>query len=262
MARRHGRGHPQDRQGGAQALRRRSRPTSYFALQTMIQGTFGQPARIRTEGKDIAVSVKYPDAATLDMRALSESHHPDPRRRVPAAGRDRRLRRRRPSRGPSTARTSSFQQTIMWEFRGPSKAEERYRKAVFDSLHLPPGFSATLDEGWYVTEEEQKQINFAIAVALIIIYMILAALYESLRHCPFFVLLAVPLSLVGVFVAFVAAKAPFDPTAYIGVILLSGIVVNNAILLVDHIGAEAPPGPGAPRGRRPRHHATGSGPSS
>lgn len=62
-----------------------------------------------------------------------------------------------------------------------------------------------------------------------------AALYESFVT-PFFVLLAVPLSLIGVFVAFIAAKAPFDPTAYIGVILLSGIVVNNAILLVDHIG--------------------------
>ena len=122
----------------------------------------------------------------------------------------------------------------MWEFRGPSKAEERYRKAVFESLHLQPGFSATLDEDWFVTEEEQKQINFAIAAALVVIFMILAALYESFI-LPFFILLAVPLALIGVFVAFVVAKAPFDPTAYIGVILLSGIVVSNSILLVDHI---------------------------
>ncbi|MBP7706695.1 MAG: efflux RND transporter permease subunit [Candidatus Aminicenantes bacterium] len=206
----------------------------YFALQTMIQGTFGQPARIRTEGKDIAVSVKYPDAATLDMRALSESLIQT------RGGEYLRLGEvaafaETPIPGAIDREDQRFQQTIMWEFRGPSKAEERYRKAVFDSLHLPPGFSATLDEDWYVTEEEQKQINFAIAVALVIIYMILSALYESFVT-PFFVLLAVPLSLVGVFVAFVAAKAPFDPTAYIGVILLSGIVVNNAILLVDHIG--------------------------
>jgi HAE1 family hydrophobic/amphiphilic exporter-1 len=122
----------------------------------------------------------------------------------------------------------------MWEFRGPSKAEERYRKGIFDSLHLPPGFRASLEERWYVTEEEQKQINFAIAVALVIIFMILAALYESFI-LPFFILLAVPLSLIGVFVAFIVAKAPFDPTAYIGVILLAGIVVSNSILLVDHI---------------------------
>ncbi len=207
----------------------------YFALQTMIQGTFGQPARIRTEGKDITVSVKYPDAATLDMRGLSEALI------LTRGGEYLRLGEiaafiETPIPGAIDRENQQFQQTIMWEFRGPSKAEERYRKAVFASLHLAPGFSATLDEQWYVTEEEQKQINFAIAVALVIIFMILAALYESFV-LPFFILLAVPLSLIGVFVAFVVAKAPFDPTAYIGVILLSGIVVNNAILLVDHINA-------------------------
>ena len=205
----------------------------YFALQTMIQGTFGQPARIRTEGKDITVSVKSPDAATLDMRGLNEAL-------VRTRGGEY-LRLGEIAAFAEAAIPGSidredqqFQQTIMWEFRGPAKAEERYRKAVFDSLHLAPGFAASLEEDWFVTEEEQEQINFAIAVALVLIFMILAALYESFVT-PFFILLAVPLALIGVFVAFVVAKAPFDPTAYIGVILLSGIVVNNAILLVDHI---------------------------
>lgn len=207
----------------------------YFALQTMIQGTFGQPARIRTEGRDVTVSVKSPDAATLDMRGLSESLF---RTR---GGEYLRLGQiasflESPIPGSIDRENQQFQQTIMWEFRGPSKAEERYRKTVFASLHLPPGFSASLEESWTVTSEEQNQINFAIAAALVIIFMILAALYESFI-LPFFIMLAVPLSLIGVFVAFVVAKEPFDPTAYIGVILLSGIVVNNAILLVDHINA-------------------------
>ena len=206
----------------------------YFSLQTMIQGTFGQPARVRTEGRDITVSVKYPDAATLDMRALREALIQT------RGGEYLRLGEiaafaETPIPGSIDRENQQFQQTIMWEFRGPSKAEDRYRKGVFESLHLPPGFSATLEEQWYVTEEEQRQINFAIAVALVIIFMILAALYESFV-LPFFIMLAVPLALIGVFVAFIVAKAPFDPTAYIGVILLSGIVVNNAILLVDHIG--------------------------
>ncbi|MFO7733537.1 MAG: efflux RND transporter permease subunit [Candidatus Aminicenantes bacterium] len=205
----------------------------YFHLQATIQGDFGTPARIRTGGKEIAVSVKFPEAATLDMRDLKETLI---RTR---AGEYLRLGEiatfeEAPIAGSIDREDQQFQQTVMWEFRGPSKAEERYRKAVFDSLHLPPGFSATLDETWFMTQEEQKQINFAIAVALVIIFMILAALYESFVH-PFLVLLAVPLALIGVFIAFVVAKAPFDPTAYIGVILLSGIVVNNAILLVDHI---------------------------
>ncbi len=205
----------------------------YFHLQATIQGNFGVPARIRAGGKEIAVSVKFPEAATLDMRELKET----PLRT--RAGEYLRLGEiatfeEVPIAGSIDREDQQFQQTVMWEFRGPSRAEERYRKAVFDSLHLPPGFSATLDETWFMTQEEQKQINFAIAVALVIIFMILAALYESFIQ-PFLVLLAVPLALIGVFVAFVVAKAPFDPTAYIGVILLSGIVVNNAILLVDHI---------------------------
>lgn len=205
----------------------------YFHLQTMIQGEFGTPARIRTGGRDLIVSVKFPEASTLDMRGLREALIQT------RAGEYLRLGEiasfdEVPIPGSIDRENQQFQQTIMWEFRGPSKAEERYRKAVFASLHLQPGFSATLDESWFVTEEEQKQINFAIAVALVIIFMILAALYESFI-LPFFILLAVPLALIGVFVAFVVAKAPFDPTAYIGVILLSGIVVSNSILLVDHI---------------------------
>jgi len=64
--------------------------------------------------------------------------------------------------------------------------------------------------------------------------MILASLYESLIQ-PLFILLAVPLALIGVFIAFIIADFSFDSAAYVGVILLGGIVVNNSILLVDHI---------------------------
>jgi HAE1 family hydrophobic/amphiphilic exporter-1 len=114
-------------------------------------------------------------------------------------------------------------------------------------LSLPPGFSATMEETWYMTEREKKQIAAAIAFSLIIIFMILAALYESFIH-PFFIMLAVPLALIGVFVAFVVAKYPFDSSAYIGVILMSGIVVKNAILLVDHINLKRRQGLGLREG--------------
>jgi HAE1 family hydrophobic/amphiphilic exporter-1 len=123
---------------------------------------------------------------------------------------------------------------------------------------MAPGFSATLDETWYMTTQEKEQLAVAIAVSLVVIFMILAALYESFVH-PFLILMAVPLGLIGVFAAFVLAKAPFDPTAYIGVILLGGIVVKNSILLVDHInlnGRHRPAG-GVIQGTR-----TASGPSS
>ncbi len=64
--------------------------------------------------------------------------------------------------------------------------------------------------------------------------MVTASLFESLRQ-PICVLLTVPMALVGVFLMFFYTGASFTREAYIGVIMMGGIVVNNAILLVDHV---------------------------
>jgi len=205
----------------------------YFHLQTLLRGEFSTPLKWKTEGKEITISIKFPEAERLDLNALQDSLI------MTAGGEYLRLREisrleERPIAGSIDRENQQFQQTLMWEFRGPSKAAENYKKAVFAGLQLPPGFSATLEETWRMTEEEKGQIKFAIILSLVIIFMILAALYESFIQA-FFIILAVPLALIGVFVAFVIADFSFDSSAYIGVILLMGIVVNNAILLVDHI---------------------------
>jgi HAE1 family hydrophobic/amphiphilic exporter-1 len=184
-------------------------------------------------GKDLAVSVKYPESARTDIRSLQDALVKTRAGEYLRLGEVSTLEER-PIAGSIDRENQQFQQTLMWEFRGPSKAEERYRKAVFASLRLPPGFSATLEEEWFMTREEKGQIGLAIAFSLVFIFMILAALYESFLH-PFFIMFAVPLAMIGVFAAFVVAKYPFDSSAYIGVVLLGGIVVKNAILLVDHI---------------------------
>ncbi len=204
----------------------------FFHLQSSIRGKlYGMKSRVG--GKEIVLSVKFGEAEKMNLKNLQD---------IPIETRGGEYLRlgeistleERPIAGSIDRENQQFQQTIRWEFRGPYKAAERYKKAVFSHLRLPPGFSATLEEEWRLTEEEKAQITFAIIFSLIIIFMILASLYESLIH-PFFILLAVPLALIGVFIAFVIAGFPFDSSAYIGVILLGGIVVNNSILLVDHI---------------------------
>jgi HAE1 family hydrophobic/amphiphilic exporter-1 len=205
----------------------------YYYLQTLLRGQFGSPARMQMDGKEISISVKFPDAETLDMRALRETLIRTQGNEYLRLGQVASFEER-PIAGSIDRENQQFQQTIMWEFRGPAKAEERYRKGVFASLHLPAGFSAVMDESYRMTEQEKGQITLAIVVSLALIFMILASLYESLIQ-PFLILLAVPLELIGVFIAFIIAKAAFDASAYIGVILLGGIVVKNAILLVDHI---------------------------
>ena len=205
----------------------------YADLAALIQGRFGAPVRIRHGGREIELSVKYPEAAVMDVRNLQDAMIRTRSGEYLRLG-EVAVLTERPIAGSIDRENQQFQQTVMWEFRGPSKAEERYRKAVYAGLHLPPGFSATLDETWLMTGEEVGEIKFAVIFSLLLIFMILAALFESFLQ-PFFIMTAVPLGLIGVFAAFVIAGFTFDSSAYIGVILLSGIVVNNAILLVDHI---------------------------
>ena len=70
--------------------------------------------------------------------------------------------------------------------------------------------------------------------ALLLVFIVTAALFESLWQ-PLIVIVAVPLALIGVFLIFWATDANFDRSAYIGLVLMIGIVVNNSILLVDNM---------------------------
>ncbi len=204
----------------------------FYHLQASLRGKIsGQ--KLKLEGREINLSIKLSQAEKMDLKSLENSLIRT------SSGEYFRLKEissieEKPISGSIDREDQQYMQTVMWEYRGPYKAAERYQKAVFNSLELPPGFSATMEQQWRLTEEEKGQLVFAILFSLIIIYMILASLYESFIH-PFFILLAVPLALIGVFIAFIIADYPFDSSAYIGVILLGGIVVNNSILLVDHI---------------------------
>jgi len=137
--------------------------------------------------------------------------------------------------GGITREDQEYVAMVRWDYMGSNRSGDRYHKTVFKNLELPVGFKKSLEERKFrITEEEQKQLNFAIALSLVLIYLILGMLYEDLLQ-PLLIMLSIPLALIGVFIAFTVMDYSFDSTAYIGVILLSGIVVNNAILLIDNI---------------------------
>ena len=89
------------------------------------------------------------------------------------------------------------------------------------------------------TYEEQQQARrellVSLLLALCLVYMVLACQYESLRD-PFVVMFSVPFAAIGVLVVLFATSTTFNLQTYIGCIMLGGIVVNNAILLVDQAG--------------------------
>jgi len=91
-----------------------------------------------------------------------------------------------------------------------------------------------------VTGEEQKRkeamasLGFALLLSIILVYMVMASQFESLIH-PFTVLLTIPLAAAGSVLTFFILGMPLNMMAYIGIIMLGGIAVNNSILLVDAI---------------------------
>ena len=131
-----------------------------------------------------------------------------------------------------TKKNQKYLAQLAWNYRGSSKRARAFNRKVYEELTLPPGFTKEMDES-YMTESEEQMIYRAYIIALIVIYLLLAAYFESLI-LPLPVLLSVPFAVIGVFQIFVHGGYSFDSSAYMGLILLFGIVVNNAILYVDH----------------------------
>lgn len=137
--------------------------------------------------------------------------------------------------GGITRENQEYVSMLRWDYLGSSKAGDRYHKTLFENLKVPVGFSKSLEERKFqITGEEVGQIWSAIGLSAILIYLLLGILYENFFQ-PLLIMISIPLALIGVFFAFVILDYSFDSTAYIGCILLGGIVVNNAILLIDNI---------------------------
>jgi len=117
--------------------------------------------------------------------------------------------------------------------QGMLKISEDVR-AVMDTISFPEGYSWSLGSGWRRFQESQQESNLAIVLAVVFIYIIMASLFESFVH-PFTILLTVPLALFGVALFFTLTHITLNTTSYLGLLTLFGIVVNNGIILIDHI---------------------------
>lgn len=113
-----------------------------------------------------------------------------------------------------------------------SEAMERVMRQV-PQMNVPRGFSV----GFGSEAEEQakafNQLQMVLILAIVLVYAVMASQYESLRD-PFIIIFSIPLAAIGVVAALKLTSTPFSMQAYIGVIMLAGIVVSNAILLVDY----------------------------
>jgi len=105
-------------------------------------------------------------------------------------------------------------------------------QGVVDQLQPPDGFSATLGGQ---TLEQQKAfvgLKFAAAMALLLVYMVLASQFKSLID-PLVIMFSVPLGISGVFIMLFLTGTKLSVNSFMGIIMMVGIVVSNGVLLVD-----------------------------
>ena len=101
-------------------------------------------------------------------------------------------------------------------------------------MPLPDGFSLVYGGQYEEQQRAQRDFVMAIVMALALIYMVMAAQFERYLD-PLIVMLSVPLAIVGVVPMLLATGTTLNMQSFMGLIMLIGIVVNNAILLVDYI---------------------------
>ncbi|MCY3789439.1 MAG: efflux RND transporter permease subunit, partial [Gemmatimonadetes bacterium] len=101
-------------------------------------------------------------------------------------------------------------------------------------MDFPMGFDFMISGQNEEMETSLQSLYFALVLAIFLVYVVMASQFESLVH-PFVIMFTVPLALIGVVVALYLAQVALSVVVFIGLIMLAGIVVNNAIVLIDYI---------------------------
>ncbi|MEQ1511737.1 MAG: efflux RND transporter permease subunit [Lysobacteraceae bacterium] len=116
--------------------------------------------------------------------------------------------------------------------------QEDARKTIEETLKkvsFPAGYGFTFDQSSGFDEGETiQQMTFNLLIALVLIYVVMAAVFESLMF-PAAIMSGVLFSLFGVFWLFLLTGTEFNIMAFIGILVLMGVVVNNGIVMIEHI---------------------------
>jgi HAE1 family hydrophobic/amphiphilic exporter-1 len=201
-------------------------------LQTVLSGT--SAGNYRDGGTEYRIRVQLAGAEKRDLRELLD---------LPVTNADgqpvvlRNVVEVRPRKGPVLIERKDQERVVYVNANFSGRDMGSILKDInegLESVPVPRDFTI-LFGGDY--EEQQKsfdELRLSIILAVILVYMVMASLYESLKF-PFVVLFSIPLAAIGVILMLFITHTTFNIQSYIGCIMLGGIVVNNAILLVDQI---------------------------
>ena len=105
---------------------------------------------------------------------------------------------------------------------------------IMNGISLPPSYEWGFGRSWRHAQQDWSSALFAFIFALGLIYLIMSALFESFVQ-PFTIMFSIPFAFIGVGIVLKLTSQPLDNMANMGLIILVGVVVNNAIVLIAHI---------------------------
>ena len=114
------------------------------------------------------------------------------------------------------------------------KDAKKQIEALMNAFDLPAGTSWSWNDRILEQQSQDQEMGVNFILALILVYLVMASLFESLAQ-PFAILFSIPFALPGVAWVLALTGTPFNLMAQIGLLILMGVVVNNGIVLVDHI---------------------------
>ncbi len=203
------------------------------SIKTGFAGTIA--SRYRERGDEIDINVRFREKDRLDVEDLKRLMVKSPLGfKVPL----HQIAKIKQSRSPVTIERLSQQRVIYVTANvdvGLENVVNEIQTRIRNELYpLPPGFNILYGSEYKDQQESFADLGLAFIIAILLVYMVMAAQFESLKH-PFIILFTIPLSLVGVTLMFILTGDEFNIMGYLGAIILVGIVVNNAIVLVDYI---------------------------
>lgn len=200
-------------------------------LETVLSGT--QASTFREGGDEYRILVKVENAEAMTMDDILDLTLTN------ADGQAVSLRNVvsvRPRSGPQRIERRDRERvlTISAEIEGRDlNAILADIRAGLRRVPIPRGFEIAFTGDYEEQQKAFRELLISIILALLLVYMVMAMQFESVRD-PFIVMLSVPLAVIGVVWMLLLTGTTFNMQSYIGCIMLGGIVVNNAILLVDH----------------------------
>lgn len=204
-----------------------------MAVATAMRGQNLRPYRGGTGEIDMRLAFAEDDSQTLEqLRALPLFTPDGTRVRLESIAKFRVVP------GPAAIRRENQRTSIGIEAalsEGATMNEVQPRiKRLMDSLDFPPGYGWTFGQSFSQAEETQNAMLVNMLLAIMLIYLVMAALFESVMH-PAAIISSILFSVIGVFWFFLITDTTFSLMAMIGILILMGIVVNNGIVMVDHV---------------------------